>query len=253
MSSTNVVSSVAADRWRAAQSWEEGHWVAAQRARSRFGKNWVWRALRAAGLVSRYRGDDWNGWWQKAFNDYAFLPAEVDNALEVGCGPYTNVRLMRGRCRMRHLFLSDPLIRTYVRFKLTFVAEAYREASCVLDDHPLEELPFAPDYFDLTVMINVLDHVRDADACMRNLIRVTKPGGIVVLGQDLTDDEDRAKIAGGEGEVGHPIKLDHVWFEQHLKTGFEPIQHEVLPRERGRAPEHHYGTLLFAGRKRPAA
>jgi hypothetical protein len=84
--------------------------------------------------------------------------------------------------RFDHLYLSDPLIRTYVKFKLTFVAERYRAADCILDDHPLEELPFADNYFDLAVMINVLDHVRDARQCMENLVSVTKSGGQVFHG-----------------------------------------------------------------------
>src|SRR5437867_9396894 len=162
--------------WQAAQAWERQHWIGAQRARAKFAKNYIWRILALFGLVPRYRGDDWNHWWRRQFRDYDFLPSSVDNAIEVGCGPYTNLRLIRERCRPAHVVLSDPLIRTYVNFKLTFVAEMYREALCVLDDHPLEELPFADNYFDLSVMINVLDHVRDADQCMKNLIRVTRSG-----------------------------------------------------------------------------
>ena len=60
---------------------------------------------------------------------------------------------------------------------MTFVNEMYREASCYLDDHPLEDLPYKDNYFDLAVMLNVLDHVQDAKACMRSLIRIVKPGG----------------------------------------------------------------------------
>src|SRR6266705_2283785 len=138
---------VAPDRWQAAQEWERNHWVNTQRLRARYFKNTVWRLLSAFGRVPKYRGDDWNQWWKGQFDGYTFLPANVENALEVGCGPYTNVRLMLDRCRFEHLYLSDPLIRTYVRFKLTFVAERYRAADCILDDHPLEELPFADNYF----------------------------------------------------------------------------------------------------------
>ena len=73
---------------------------------------------------------------------------------------------------------------------MTFVNEMYREANCYLDDHPLEDLPYRDNYFDLAVMLNVLDHVQDANACMRSLIRIVKPGGIVIIGQDLTNEDD---------------------------------------------------------------
>jgi SAM-dependent methyltransferase len=240
---------VSEERWRAAQQWEEQHWIGAQAARARAGKNYIWRALSAFGLVPKYRGDDWNRWWMAQFEDYRFLPATVKNALEVGCGPYTNLRLIMERCRPEHIYLSDPLIRTYVKFKLTFVADMYRKALCVLDDHPLEELPFADNYFDLSVMNNVLDHVRDARLCMDNLVRVTKPGGFVLLGQDLSNEEDLDALRRDGGAVGHPIKLHAEWFDPWLKN-FEPVLQKVLPREQGREPDKHYATLIFAGRKR---
>ena len=240
---------VSQERWEAAQQWERRHWIGAQAARAKFGKNYIWRVLSAFGLAPKYRGDDWNQWWKREFSNYTFLPPTVDNALEAGCGPYTNLRLVLERCRPKHVVLSDPLIRTYVKFKLTFVAEMYRSALCVLDDHPLEGLPFADDYFDLAVMINVLDHVRDAQLCMQNLIRVTKPGGFLILGQDLSNDEDLEALRRDQGAIGHPIKLDSGWFEGHLNKGFEPIIRKVLSREQGRAPESHYATLIFAGRK----
>jgi SAM-dependent methyltransferase len=241
------------ERWEQAQQWECRHWVRTQRQRARYFKNYIWRALRLAGAVPKYRGDDWNLWWKTQFDDYRFLPQRIHNVLEVGCGPYTNVRLMLNCCQFDHLYLSDPLIRTYVKFKLTFVAEMYRKAGCVLDDHPLEELPFASDYFDLVVMINVLDHVQDAAACMANLVRVVRPGGILILGQDLTNEEDLTLLRDYDGAVGHPIRLDHEWFASYLRGPFAPIIDKLLSRQQGRAPEHHYGNLIFAGRKLPSS
>ena len=119
MSNSRISDKVSHDRWQAAQKWEREFWVHTQRSRAQYGKNWIWRLLAACGLVSRYRGNDWNDWWKQQFDNYSFLPPVVPNALEVGCGPYTNVRLMLDRCRFEHLFLSDPLIRTFVKFKLT--------------------------------------------------------------------------------------------------------------------------------------
>jgi 2-polyprenyl-6-hydroxyphenyl methylase/3-demethylubiquinone-9 3-methyltransferase len=248
MSDSPVIEKVTRERWWEAQEWERHHWVRTQRLRSRYCKNTIWRLLAATGFVPKHRGDDWNVWWRTQFSDYNFLPVEVENAIEVGCGPYTNVRLMLDRCKMRHLVLSDPLIRTYVHFKLTFVAEMYRKAACILDDHPLEELPFAPDYFDLAVMINVLDHVQDADRCMRNLVNVIRPGGLLIVGQDLTNEEDLRALQRDPGAVGHPIKLDHKWFEPHVQR-FQPVIKKVLNREQSREPHQHYGALIFSGRK----
>jgi SAM-dependent methyltransferase len=237
------------DRWAEAQSWEEAHWVRTEKLRAKYGKNVVWKMLATVGLVPKSRGEDWNPWWQKQFEDYSFLPDSLDHAIEVGCGPYTNIRLMLNRCKVRRLYLSDPLIRTYINFKLSFTALKYRAAECFIDDHPLEEIPFAPGFFDLVVMINVLDHVRDARLCMENAIRLLRPGGIFILGQDLTNEQDIETLKSDPGAQGHPIKLDHEWFAPFLKKNFDPILDKVLDRGAGRAPAEHYGNLIFAGKR----
>lgn len=236
-------------RWQNAQAWEQEHWLKEQKALAKYGKNFLWRILSALGIVEKYRGDDRNYWWQRWFDNYGFLPPTVDNALEVGCGPYTNMRLIRDVCQPRHLYLSDPQIRTYAKFKMTFVAEMYGKLTCCLDDHPLEELPFADNYFDLVIMINVLDHVKDANLCMKQALRVLKYGGFVVIGQDLTSAEDRDRQPKGL-DVGHPITLDHTWFEPYFRETFEEILLKIVSREQGWAPQWHYGTLIYAGKKR---
>jgi len=244
-----VTDKVPIERWRKAQAWEKDHWVNAQKARAKLFKNQIWKVLSGFGAVPKHRGDDSNQWWKDQFKSYEFLPSRLENVIEVGCGPYTNVRLMVQKCQFDHLVLSDPLIRAYAKFQLTFVADMYAQVACVLDDHPLEELPFASSYFDLSVMINVLDHVQDAVKCMENLVRVTKPGGIVIIGQELSNEQDLVRIERDEGRIGHPITVDDAWFGQFLEGKFAPIINKVLSREEGRGPEHHYGTLVFAGKK----
>ena len=236
---------VSRETWETAQTWERDHWVREQKSLSEYGKNYIWRLLSLVGLVDKYRGDDRNHWWLNAFSGYKFLPSQVKNALEVGCGPYTNMRLIKNVCRCDHLYISDPLIRTYVKFKRTYVRQMYDEVSCCIDDHPLEELPFADCYFDLAIMINVLDHVRDANACMENLIRVTRKRGFVLIGQDLTNSEDLKRQPAGL-RVGHPIVLNETWFNVWLENRFEIVLRKVLPTEMGWAPQWHYGTLVFA-------
>ena len=130
---------------------------------------------------------------------------------------------------------------------MTMVNEMNERGGCHLDDHALEDLPFKDSFFDVVVMINVLDHVQDAHACMRTLMRITKPDGYVIIGQDLTDEEDFRTHPDGM-RTGHPITLDAEWFQPYLDQ-FRPIIHKVLTREEGRTPQWHHATLLFAGVK----
>ena len=237
-----------AKKWQEAQEWERCFWMRDQRNMRKWGKNLIWKLLAVFGLVDRYRGDDRNSWWSEKFEGYNFLPAVVDNAIELGCGPYTNMRFIQRVCKPEHLVLSDPLIRTYIEFSMTFVRELYLNAGCMLDDHPLEELPFDDQYFDLSVMINVLDHVRDAQLCMKNLVRIVKPGGILILGQDLTNKAGRERTPQ-DFRTGHPITLDGAWFEAYL-SAFEPILSKIVPVSADWERTLHYGSMIFAGIKR---
>ncbi len=240
---------VGPDEWKQAQQWERAQWLRAQGLMRRHGKNVLWRLLRGVRLVPRYRGDDWNYWWKAQFDDYAFLPESVPNAIELGCGPYTNFRLIVERCAPKHLVLSDPLIWTYVRFPMTYVSELYRKGPCCLDDHAIEVCPFATDYFDLVVMINVLDHVQDATRCLQQALRITRPGGFLLVGQDLTSEEDVQRSPAAQQDIGHPIRIHHEDLDALLLDRVTPLIRRVLARARGRNPEAHYGTYILAGRK----
>jgi ubiquinone/menaquinone biosynthesis C-methylase UbiE len=238
-------------RWQQAQRWEAELWDETQRVRARYGKNIIWRILRSLRLVQRYRGNDWNTWWRDRFDGYRFLPPRVGDAIEVGCGPYTNMRYVLEACRPERLVLSDPLIERYRHYQLTFLSEVQHQPWCQLDNNPLENLPFAAHRFDLVVMINVLDHVQDAHACMQSVLRILRPSGWLILGQDLTNEADLAVLAQDPGLVGHPIKLSAEWFDPYLRKSFTPAIHQILPREEGREPTRHYATLLFAGQSSP--
>jgi len=238
---------VSAQRWYQAQSWELAFWRDGQRKRA--WKRLVW-PLVAPGLRAidwkRAWGDDWNHWWKRLFDNYRFLPTSVGDYVELGCGPFTNTRLiLKGRQASR-VVCSDPLARSYVSFSGRWLAEAYAAKRIEIDDHPIEETPFTPESFDVVVMINVLDHVRDANLCMRNAIGLLRTGGYFLLGQDLSDEQD---LATHPYDVGHPIRLRLEDLEPYL-AGLEPVLRKDLSRGEGRDPRLHYATLVYAGRKR---
>ena len=68
-----------------------------RRRASRGGAGSAWPVLkpvlRAFGW-QRAWGDDWNHWWAEHFDDYRFLPEHLGDYIELGCGPYTNTRLI---------------------------------------------------------------------------------------------------------------------------------------------------------------
>ncbi|MBI3663836.1 MAG: class I SAM-dependent methyltransferase [Acidobacteria bacterium] len=239
---------VSEERWRQAQEWEAAFWrsqnpAPAQTLTAR-AKRLVKRLL---GRTSASPGDDWNHWWAEKFDGYRVLPQRMERAIELGCGPYTNIRLIAEGRQMNEVWCSDPLVEHYLTFEERWLGQAWRRGTVEVDDHPIEECPFESDSFDLVVMINVLDHVRDALECLRQAARIARPGGWLVVGQDLSNAEDVART--GE-DAGHPIRIDDATLDAALLPEFEAVLHRVLTREEGRNPEAHYGTYLFLGRKK---
>ena len=238
--------------WLEAQRWEKAFWdryVRSQHSMKRLG--WLKTLVKKA--LNRGPDEPSNLWWARHFDDYRFVPERLENVIEFGCGPSTNLRiLLRGR-QAAHVVASDPLSRHYVTYRGYHLAKRWRAGEWLIDDHTLEEPFFADDVFDLAVCINVLDHVRSVDLCMKTLVRVVKPGGLLLLGQELTSDDDlrtteQVRRAAGS-DIGHPHKFEtHEVLRPYL-SGFDPVYDRVIPRDQGRLPGWHCGTFLFAGKK----
>jgi SAM-dependent methyltransferase len=146
----------------------------------------------------------------------------------------------------KHVYCSDLLAKHYITFKGRWLTEAWERGDICNDDYPIEECPFAPNYLDLVVLINVLDHVRDIILCLRQAIRITKPEGYLVVGQDLSNMEDALRTGD---DIGHLIRIDHGTLDRELMLHFDPLLHKILGREEGRNPLAHYGTYIFIGRE----
>ena len=250
---------VTEEQWRKAQSWELQHWMKENsflvQTPLRKLKNIV-KTLLGSPTVLHGPGDDWNEWWASAFNDYEALPSHIERGIELGCGPYTNMRKILESRTIADVHCSDPLARHYCTFEGRWLAEAAKGGTITVDCNPIEECPYPADSFDLVVVINVLDHVRDAKACLEQMLRILKQGGFLVFGQDLSDESDYSKVAelmkahGAEEDIGHPIRLHHDFINSIIFPTIVPIDFRVLSREQGRNPEGHYGTYLLIGNKR---
>lgn len=216
-----IITRVSEDRWKQAQAWEKE----------------IQKKIAA-------KGDDFNYWWFEKFDGYKVIRNRIFyNVLEVGCGSVTNARLILPLIQYRKLWLEDPLIYFYEE-----INALESELTSALCSEPLEKLSLADYSMDLVICINVLDHVQDALRCMLQMRRVLKAGGVLILGQDLSNQEDFERCPSSWQDVGHPIKLDDAFFAEHLE-GFTPLYNLTLTREAGRNPQAHYGTLCYIGRK----
>ena len=214
------------NRWVAAQKWELEYWS-----------------------NHNSDGDDWNYWWKEKFNNYSFLNTEYASLLEVGCGPFArNTQIIKSIYPdIKKISLSDPLLVDYINSNKE-VGIFAKNNNCKIYPFPLEELD-TDELYDIVVCINVFDHVYDVNTCFDIIYKALNKNGILILGQDLTNEEDFKLCPETITDVGHPIKLSDDYLSNYLSL-YNNIYYKMLPRNEGRNPAAHYGTLLFAGSKK---
>ena len=99
-----------------------------------------------------------------------YIDLDGKRVLDVGCGIGTYIRRFRQYTDDVHGIEVEP--------------ERVAEASLELPNIVLavgEALPYPDDHFDLVFSNEVIEHVRDDRKTAQEMVRVTKPGGLIVL------------------------------------------------------------------------
>lgn len=135
---------------------------------------------------AEYFGDTRDHWWNR---DYLQLLGQrwglsrVRDALDVGCG------VGHWGMLLGELLPADARVTGVDREPLWVGKAAERaEARGLIGrfryvQGAAEALPFADDSFDLVTCQTVLIHVPDVDAVLAEMIRVTRPGGLVAVAE----------------------------------------------------------------------
>jgi SAM-dependent methyltransferase len=112
-----------------------------------------------------------------------FKLAGVESVLDVGCGQGHWGRLL-------DLVTARGATTVGVDFEPEWVAEASRQAEAVglagrfrYQEGSADALPFADGSFDLVTCQTVLIHVPDPQAVIAEMVRVAKPGGLVLAAE----------------------------------------------------------------------
>ena len=192
--------------------------------------------------------DDWNMWWKKQFDNYsAIKELKISSVLEVGCGPFAqNIQYVLSSLSSLsvNIALNDSLLFQYIEAKKP-VANFIDKFRVSLYACSLEELK-TKEHYDCVVCINVLGHAFCVDDCMKSIEGVLSDDGILILGEDLTNDVDLRNYP--QADVMHPLRFDRSNMDPFLNK-YRSLFDKVLSREEGRNPQAHCGTLLFIGRK----
>jgi hypothetical protein len=83
---------------------------------------------------------------------------------------------------------------------------------------------------------------------MKNLNATLNPKGLLILGEDLTNEEDAVSCPAVLTDIMHPVRFEYEFILPYINE-YKTIYKKILPRKDGRNPVAHYSTLLFAGEK----
>jgi SAM-dependent methyltransferase len=105
------------------------------------------------------------------FADFAGVETAMD-ALDVGCGPGALTEELVRRLGARHVTAVDPTDQFVIACRERFPEVTVAQAGA-------EDLPFADSRFDAALAQLVVSFMADAVAGIREMARVTRPGGVV--------------------------------------------------------------------------
>lgn len=227
---------VPSERWAMAQKAERKHWM----------------------VNGQGAGDDHNYDHALGFDNYSALKARsFSRAIELGCGPFTNLRIIAGACSIAECDLLDPLIESYLqhpgrRYSTTALRvdrsamnpglrqflrghrrlrlEGLTVSGVVpigrLIPTPIEEMPLDQKY-DLVVMENVIEHCYNADLVFANILSILEPGGLLVIHDRYYYSEKVEARTRTLFDAAHPLQVDRTLVDTFLKANFEPIYSKV--------------------------
>jgi SAM-dependent methyltransferase len=131
---------------------------------------------------SDYLNPDMDAFYDLVFADILkHLPSGPNRLLDAGCGYcYHTVRLAQNGAKITAVDFSTAALDA----ARTTIAKAGISNNVDLRQADLTALPFESCAFDSVVSWGVLMHIPQLEAAVRELVRVLKPGGILVLGEN---------------------------------------------------------------------
>lgn len=161
---------------------------------------------------------DWVAWARKPNHDafwayraalLAFIGRANGSALDVGCGEGRVSRVL-GNCGYQVTAVDpvDELVEAAVQARS---ADNYAVATAA-------RLPFADATFDLVMAYNVLMDVADVPASLREIRRVMRPSGLLVL-SIVHPFADRGRFAGTGADA--PFVVEGGYFDRQRFDGVE--------------------------------
>jgi SAM-dependent methyltransferase len=182
-----------------------------------------------------------------SFDGYrAIAGRQFTDVIELGCGPFTDIRWIARKCRIDQVELLDPLLNDYLTHrnrnynrKCVWIAPPWRSYQKIHKRLPWvvrlvgRRLPirklwattiedFDGSEYDLVILINVLEHCRDIDRIFQRVSQTVRSGGILIFGDRTYDPEELASVGPRQWDAAHPLRPTTVATDLFLSR-FEPL------------------------------
>ena len=154
--------------------------------------------------------------WRDFPNKYPHVIAQVPESgalLDIGCGVgvlLRKIREARPQVSLMGADISAAAIEILEKQGIQGVVGGF------------PKLPLEDDRFDVVLASEVLEHLSDPDQAVRDILRLVKPDGRVIL--TVPDD-----CLGPEEEVQHLRKYTHETFMAQLSPYFEQVAMTSVP------------------------
>jgi len=259
------ITRVPLERWQKAQKAEHKHWM----------------------VRSRHVSNDRNDIHMAMFDSYASLRnRRFAHALELGCGPFTNLSLIANLCQIESVSLLDPLIESYLKHDFCnytrdrlyvrrggldallratlgrawpglyrlLVRGLFPPRSIPIRQQfalPIEQMPTPQTAADLLVIINVIEHCYDIETVFRSILAALAPDGWLVFHDRYYDHEQVAQSVRHWYDAAHPLKVDRHVLDSFLQTHFEPVYQRIDTEHfTFKEIDFSFDTLYYIGRRR---
>lgn len=212
----NGIITVDHDRWKKAQQFESTGWLT------------QWRDANS----------DRNDEHKRGFNNYDSVPKDLGDVIEIGCGPFTQLKTIQQNRTIKSVTLLDPLLDKYCQLpNCTYKDNHFMNLPTTLICCQAEQLrPIGK--FDAAICINVLEHVQDVPKVLIALHQCLRPKGILIFGERVYDGLNIKDVY----DIGHPIRMKEIVVTNFLQQ-FQKLFINT--------PKHEWGlTYHFIGRVR---
>jgi ubiquinone/menaquinone biosynthesis C-methylase UbiE len=162
-----------------------------------------------------------------------------ERVLDVGCGAGALAYAVAPAAREVVAIDSDP--------SMVEVARANAPANVRVELGDGERLPFEDNEFDVAATLRTLHHTLHAARLVNELVRVTKPGGIVLVADQLAPEEVEEAVALNEFERARDGSTSRVLPEHELRELFARLGLTVVRAEVDREARDLDAYLDLAG------